>query len=89
MCVTVFYVMNGHTFLLSGMEKIVVDPVKNVIMLRSTKWDHCVTGHIDRATVDGKVCTSTITLIAAPTTNYYMQSHIDYYYVHVYIILHI
>ena len=46
-----------NEFFSSGMEKIVVDPVKNVVMLRSTKWDHCITGHIDRAIVDGRVCT--------------------------------
>ena len=38
------------------MEKVVVDPVDNVVMLHSTMWDQCITGHIDRSIVDGKVC---------------------------------
>ena len=40
----------------AGMEKVVVDSVDNVVMLHSTMWDQCITGHIDRAIVDGKVC---------------------------------
>ena len=41
----------------AGMVKIVIDPVQNVVMLRSSTMDCYLTGHTDRAAVDGRVCT--------------------------------
>ena len=37
------------------MVKIIVDPTQNVVMLRSSTLDQYLTGHTDRAVVDGKV----------------------------------
>jgi hypothetical protein len=44
-----------------GMMKIVIDPVQNVVMLRSSTMDCYLTGHTDRAAVDGRTDSSDVT----------------------------
>lgn len=38
------------------MVRIAVNAVQDVVMLRSSTLDCYLTGHTDRATVDGRVC---------------------------------
>ena len=77
-----FYVCTHLCVLYTGMVKIVVDQFHNVAMFRSSTLDCYLTGHVDTAVVNGRVCSYTNTYTHTHThthTHNEIQTHIAEY----------